>query len=166
MLISLANRLRILSTFIRVTAICIRTLRIWRQSGYRRLGKYAPKTIEVVRPGLWSPETSRPFARKTRAHLGHFQASPHRQSRGIFEGTNWRARHAVRIEPSLRLPSPKNGNISACGQRLSAISPRHWRNREAGDRSLNLKSPLLAGISPTIRDGLPGDRTAWLATQC
>src|SRR6266404_3732423 len=56
-------------------------------------------------------------------------------------------RHAVRIEPSLRLPSPKNGNISACGQRLLAISPLRWRNREAGDGSLNWKSPPLAGLS-------------------
>jgi len=36
-----------------------------------------------------------------------------------------------------------------------AISSRRWRNREAGDRSLNQKSPLLAGISPTIRDCFP-----------
>src|SRR6266852_3291561 len=76
------------------------------------------------------------------------------------------ARHVVRIEPGLRPPSPENGNISACGGRLLAIPPRRWRNREAGDRSLNQKSPLLAGISPTIRDGFPEGRTAWLAAQC
>jgi len=40
------------------------------------------------------------------------------------------------------------------------------RNREAGDRSLNQKSPLFAGISPTMGDGFSDGRTAWLATQC
>src|ERR1700730_18594375 len=71
-------------------------------------------------------------------------------------------RHAVRIEPSLRAPSPENGNISACDQRRSAISPRGWRNREPGDRSPNSKSTLLAGISPATRDDFPECRTGWL----
>ena len=72
----------------------------------------------------------------------------------------------MRIEPSLRPPSPKNGNISAYSQRLLAISPCPWRNRKAGDRSLNLKSPLLAGISPTFRTAFLGTALAGFAAGC
>src|ERR1700686_518894 len=59
------------------------------------------------------------------------------QLEGVQGVRDCRSRDAVRIEPSLRPLSPKNGNISACGQRLLAISPRLWQNREAGDRSRN-----------------------------
>ena len=57
-----------------------------------------------------------------------------------------------RSKPSLRSPSPENGNISAGGRRLLAISPIRSRNRKAGDRLLNWKSPPLAGLSTSIRD--------------
>jgi hypothetical protein len=60
-------------------------------------------------------------------------------------------RRAVQIEPSLRTPSPENGNISKNCRRLSTISPRNRSNMESGDRSLNCKSPAIAGFSTKAR---------------
>ena len=45
---------------------------------------------------------------------------------------------------------------------ILAISPRRRRNREAGDGSLNWKSPPLAGLSTSIRDIFSERQTAWL----
>jgi hypothetical protein len=46
----------------------------------------------------------------------------------------WCAHHAVLIEPGLRSLSPKNGNISNIGRRLSAISLPQRPVWEPGDR--------------------------------
>jgi hypothetical protein len=54
--------------------------------------------------------------------------------------------HAVLIAPGLWLASPKNGNISYVGWRLSAISPYDCSNWEHRDGEPIRKKPQLAGI--------------------
>jgi hypothetical protein len=71
----------------------------------------------------------------------------------------------VQIEPGLRSRSPKNGNISNIGRRLSAVPGQKWLIPERGDRLPIRKSPPLAGISAITKDGLPESRTAWLTTE-
>jgi hypothetical protein len=58
--------------------------------------------------------------------------------------------------------SPENGNIPACGQRLSAISSPNGPNREPGDRLPIRKGPPLAGISRIHEGRISEHRTAWL----
>jgi hypothetical protein len=62
--------------------------------------------------------------------------------------------HAVLIAPGLWLSSPKDGNISNAGRRLSAISLPSCSNWEYRDGQPIHKNPQLAGISrirwPTI----------------
>ena len=53
--------------------------------------------------------------------------------------------HAVLIAPGLRLGSPKNGNISNVGRRLSAISLPSCSNWEYRDGQKIHKRPQLAG---------------------
>src|ERR1700674_2636213 len=53
--------------------------------------------------------------------------------------------HAVLIAPGLRLASPKNGNISNVGRRLSAISLPSCSNWEYRDGLPIHKKPQLAG---------------------
>ena len=65
---------------------------------------------------------------------------------------------AVQIEPSLRQPSPKNGNNSEYGRRLSAISPLNPLNRESGEHLRNRKSPPMAGILRLLGGVSPGAR--------
>src|SRR5258708_30472624 len=62
--------------------------------------------------------------------------------------------HAVLIAPGLWLVSPKNGNISNVGQRLSTISLPSCANLEYRDGQTIHKKPQLAGTyrirGPTI----------------
>src|SRR6266403_5452930 len=62
--------------------------------------------------------------------------------------------HAVLIAPGLWLASPKNGNISNVGQRLSTISLPSCANFEYRDGQQIHKKPQLAGtyriLRPTI----------------
>jgi hypothetical protein len=68
----------------------------------------------------------------------------------------------VWIEAGLPSRSRENGNISACGRRLSAFSPLTLRDRELGDGSQNRKSPPLAGISGYTKGKISRRRTGWL----
>jgi hypothetical protein len=70
---------------------------------------------------------------------------------GEFGELHCKPADAVCIEPSLRPPSPENGNISKNRQRLSTISALIPSNRESGDRPLNCKRPPLAGFSANVR---------------
>jgi hypothetical protein len=69
---------------------------------------------------------------------------------------------AVQIEPSLRPPSPKNGNFSNVRRRLPAILVGKCRKPEPGDWCLIRKSPPLAGFSAGKRDIFSEFRTGWL----
>ena len=71
-------------------------------------------------------------------------------------------RRAVLIEPSLQYGSPENGNISACGRRLSVFSPLNLPNPDHRDRLLNRESPPLAGISEVTQGQVSRRRTGWL----
>ena len=68
--------------------------------------------------------------------------------------------------PGLRRQSPENGNIRGVSRRLSPNSILISRNPEYRDKTLNHKSPPLAGFSATIQDRFAEPRTAWLAAQC
>src|SRR6266480_1771361 len=59
--------------------------------------------------------------------------------------------HAVPIAPGLWLASPKNGNISNVGQRLSTISLPSCANLEYRDGQPIHKRPQLAGTSRICR---------------
>jgi hypothetical protein len=82
--------------------------------------------------------------------------------RATMEQDDCHSDHAVQIEPGLRSRSPKNGNISNIGRRLSAVPGQKWLIPERGDRLPIRKSPPLAGISAITKDGFPESRTAWL----
>ena len=71
----------------------------------------------------------------------------------------------VQIEAGLRSRSPKNGNISNIGRRLSAVPGQKWLIPERGDRLSIRKSPPLAGISAITKNGFPESRTAWLGRE-
>jgi hypothetical protein len=85
---------------------------------------------------------------------------------GNLRSFHCKPRHAVLIEPSLQCGSPENGNISACGRRLSVFSALNLPNPDHRDRLLNRESPPLAGISEVTQGHVSERRTAWLATQC
>jgi hypothetical protein len=85
---------------------------------------------------------------------------------GYFGDFHSKVGRTVQIEPSLRLPSPENGNISKNRQRLSTDSTHNPLNWESGDRPLNCKSLPFAGFSAIVRGQFPDSSTAWLATQC
>src|SRR6266704_5171734 len=73
-----------------------------------------------------------------------------------------RVRHAVQIEPSLRPPSPENGNTSKIRRRLSAISPSERSNSKSRDRQPICKSPPSAGFSAPTEGKFSEGGTAWL----
>src|SRR2546430_12437070 len=59
--------------------------------------------------------------------------------------------HAVLIAPGLWLASPKNGNISNVGRRLSAISLPSCSNWEYRDGQKTHKKPQLAATYRVLR---------------
>src|ERR1700686_5704210 len=62
--------------------------------------------------------------------------------------------HAVLIAPGLWLASPKNGNISNVGRRLSAISLPSCSNWEYRDGRKIHKKPQLAGTYRILRPAI------------
>jgi hypothetical protein len=70
-----------------------------------------------------------------------------------------------RIELGLRPQSPKNGNFPSVRRRLSAILLWECPKSESGDWPQMCKSPPLAGLSASIRDGFSDRRTAWLGRE-
>jgi hypothetical protein len=81
---------------------------------------------------------------------------------GEFGEWHCKLGHAVQIEPSLRSPSPKNGNNSNIWRRLSANSQGKRPNSEPGDRWRIRKIPPLAGISGIAGGKISRRGSAWL----
>src|SRR5260370_41628078 len=69
------------------------------------------------------------------------------------------------IAPGLWLASPKNGNISNVGQRLSPISLPSCANWEYRDGQPIHKKPQLAGTSRNNPPTIFGCVTAWLGRE-
>jgi hypothetical protein len=92
-----------------------------------------PTDCKTGRPPRVMSQSAAPNPQADADRLETQQTKPLRRAVVTLDGqTHSNARHAVRIEPSLRPPSPENGNISACGQRLLAIGrPPTSRNMQA-----------------------------------
>src|SRR3982074_2236109 len=113
----------------------------------------ATPTSEIIRGGLARRYGARNLDRP------NFRNSTIVKIRGFvravsFEKIDYVPHHAVLIAPGLWLASPKNGNISNVGRRLSAISLPSCSNLEYRDGQQIHKRTQLAGtyriLRPTI----------------
>src|SRR6266481_1953181 len=105
----------------------------------------ATPTSEITRGGLARRSGARNLDRP------NFRNSTIVKIRGLVDCV---PHHAVLIAPGLWLASPKNGNISNVGRRLSVISLPSCSNWEYRDGQPIHKKPQLAGTyrirGPTI----------------